>query len=77
MQKKINVALLGFGTVGTGVVKILQGNEDLLSQRLGAKLNLKKVIDLDTTTDRGVTLPQGVLSDDIEEVFVDPRNNFV
>jgi len=72
MQKKINVALLGFGTVGTGVVKILQDNGDLLSQRLGATLNLKKVIDLDTTTDRGVTLPQGVLSDDIEEVFVDP-----
>jgi len=71
MQKTINVALLGFGTVGTGVVKILQDNGDLLSQRLGANAVLKKVVDLDTTTDRGVTLPQGVLTADIEEVFTD------
>ncbi len=73
MQTSIKVALLGFGTVGTGVVRILQNNETLLAQRLGAKLELKKVVDLDTTSDRGVTLPEGVLTDNVEEVFADPE----
>ncbi|PLX98066.1 MAG: homoserine dehydrogenase [Desulfuromonas sp.] len=77
MQKQINVALLGFGTVGTGVVKILQDNGELLEQRVGANLRLKKVIDLDTTTDRGVVLPDGVLSDNIEDVFDDQEIDVV
>jgi len=73
MDTSIKVALLGFGTVGTGVVRILQANEELLSQRLGARLSLKKVVDLDTTTDRGVVLPSGVLTSNVEEVFGDPE----
>jgi len=71
MQKSVNVALLGFGTVGTGVVKILQGNADLLEQRLGTRLELRRVVDLDLVTDRGVKLAPGVLTDDIEAVFAD------
>jgi homoserine dehydrogenase len=31
MRKAIQVGLIGFGTVGTGVVKILQGNVDLMT----------------------------------------------
>ena len=34
-MKEINVGLIGLGTVGTGVVKILKKNADLISQRTG------------------------------------------
>ena len=77
MQKNIKVALLGFGTVGTGVVKILESNNALLAQRLGATLELAKVVDLDTQTDRGIALSDGVLTDDIEEVFNDSEIEIV
>jgi len=53
------LGLLGFGTIGTGVVKLLAQNSLLLEDKLGARINLKRVADLDTTTDRGVTLPTG------------------
>ena len=54
--RKIGVGLLGFGTIGTGVVKVLQENADVISQRLGFPLELVRIADLDLETDRGVNL---------------------
>lgn len=67
-MKEIRAGLLGFGTIGTGVVKIFQKNGDLLAERLGGKLTLVAVADLDVTSDRGVTLPEGVLTSDAQQV---------
>ncbi|SHI71091.1 homoserine dehydrogenase [Malonomonas rubra DSM 5091] len=68
----IKVGLLGFGTIGTGVIRVLQKNADLLQQRLGKKLELAKVVDLDITTDRGVQLEAGLLSTDVEDIISNP-----
>jgi len=76
-MKEINVGLIGFGTVGTGVVKLLAGNADLISDKLGARLVLKKIADLDTTTDRGVQLPAGVLTSNVNEVLDNPDIHIV
>jgi len=76
-MKEINVGLIGFGTVGTGVVKLLAGNADLISDKLGARLVLKKIADLDTTTDRGVQLPPGVLTSNVNEVLDNPDIHIV
>jgi homoserine dehydrogenase len=43
---RIHVGLIGFGTVGTGVVKILQENARLLEERLGLAIVLKRIADL-------------------------------
>lgn len=72
-MKEIKIGLLGFGTVGTGVVKLLTGNRLLIEEKLGARLILKRVADLDITTDRGVALPAGVLTNDADEVLADPE----
>ena len=71
-MKNINVGLLGFGTIGTGVVKLLSGNSLLIEEKLGARLTLKKIADLDTVTDRGVELAAGVLTNKADEVLADP-----
>lgn len=71
-MKEINLGLLGFGVVGTGVARILIENNELISSRTGVKLNLKRIADLDTTTDRGVSLKEGVLVSDAESVISDP-----
>ncbi len=42
----INVAVLGYGTVGSGVVKILTENHSHVSRRAGEEINLKYVLDL-------------------------------
>ncbi|TNF50446.1 MAG: homoserine dehydrogenase, partial [Deltaproteobacteria bacterium] len=48
-MKNIKVGLLGFGTIGTGVVKVIQQNCDVLASRLGATIELARIADLDTT----------------------------
>jgi homoserine dehydrogenase len=45
--RAINIGLLGCGTVGTGVAKLLTENNDLLAARVGAHLNLKWIADID------------------------------
>ena len=71
-MKTINVGLLGCGTVGTGVAKLLIENNPVIAARLGATLNLKRVADLDIETDRGIQFAQGVLTTDAYAVVNDP-----
>ncbi len=63
-MEKIRIGVIGFGTVGAGVVETLLKNAPLIASRTGVQLELSRVADLDTTTDRGVKLPEGVLGPD-------------
>lgn len=72
-MQNIKVGLLGFGTIGTGVVRVFQQNQDLLVSRLGADIELARIADLDTTTDRGVVLEDGILTDDAQAMLNDPE----
>jgi homoserine dehydrogenase len=71
-MKAINVGLLGCGTVGTGVAKILINNRDLIFSRVGAFLNLKYVADIDLKKDRGIQFDDGVFIPDAFKVVDDP-----
>lgn len=76
-MKEINIGLLGCGTVGTGVAKLLIENKDLLTARVGADLNLRWVADIDIETDRGIQFPAGVLTTDAQKVLNDPEIDMV
>lgn len=73
----INVGILGFGTVGTGVAKLLIENQDLIAKRVGTKIPLKRIADIDTTTDRGMTLNPGILINDAHKVINDPKIDII
>ena len=55
----INVGIIGFGTVGTGTAKILLENKDVISQRTGFDINLKKIADLDIKRAGGLNCRKG------------------
>jgi homoserine dehydrogenase len=76
-MKQIQIGLLGCGTVGTGVAKLLIENKDLLTARVGADLNLRWVADIDIETDRGIQFPAGVLTTDAQKVLNDPEIDMV
>ncbi len=76
-MKEIAIGLIGFGTVGTGVVKILQENGDVLEARVGFRLRVKRIADLDIVTDRGVTVDRSQLTTDAMEVVRDPEISIV
>ena len=76
-MREIKVGLIGFGTVGSGVVRILQKNSKLIEKRMGAKLIVKRIADIDLETDRGVKLKPGVLTRRAEDVIKDPEIDIV
>ena len=76
-MKEINAGLIGFGTVGTGVVKVLRENADVIGKKLGARLVLKRVADRDIERKRPVELEEGVLTADAREVIDDPEISIV
>lgn len=71
-MKEINIGLLGCGTVGTGVAKILIENRDLIRSRVGTTLNLRRVADIDLKTDRGIRFDEGVFISDAYKIVDDP-----
>ncbi len=76
-MRAIKFGLLGFGTIGTGVVRNFQQNGAIIEKRLGHKLELVKIADLDIETDRGVELKSGVLSAAVEDVVSNPEIDIV
>ncbi len=70
--KQINVGIIGFGTVGAGVAKCLLANGELIGKRTGIHPVVRKIADLDITTDRGVAVPPGVLCTDVSALLTDP-----
>ncbi|MEX1177401.1 MAG: homoserine dehydrogenase [Nitriliruptor sp.] len=64
MDRVIRIGLLGCGTVGAGVVTILDREADDLAARTGALLQVTRVAVRDTSRDRGLPLPAEVFTDD-------------
>ena len=76
-MNKITIGIVGFGTVGTGVIKILRNNKTLVNNRLGTPIEIKKIVDLDIKSDRGVRLRKGLLSKDVNDILNDPSIDLI
>ncbi|MEA3225311.1 MAG: homoserine dehydrogenase, partial [Planctomycetota bacterium] len=70
-EQTVRVGLAGFGTVGTGVAKLIIENGDSIASKTGIRLELARVVDIDTTSARPVKLPKGILTDDLNELYED------
>jgi len=73
----VNVGIIGFGTVGTGTARILLRNREVIRRKSGLDINLKRIVDRDTERDRGLDLPDGILSARIEDILEDPDIDIV
>jgi homoserine dehydrogenase len=67
----IKVGLIGFGNIGAGVVKLLQENAGVIRNKVGTGIVLKRIADLDITSDRGVAVAPGVLTASVNDIFDD------
>jgi homoserine dehydrogenase len=76
-MREIGVGIIGFGTIGVGVAQVLLENEDVISRRLGAKLRLVKIADLDIETDRGIEIDKALLTTDVGDVLDNPAVELV
>lgn len=76
-MKEIKIGLLGFGTIGAGVVKLLNNNSSLIEEKSGARISLKSIADLDITSDRGVSVEGIQLTRNADEILTDPEISVV
>ncbi len=72
-MEALQVGLAGFGTVGTGVAKILLEEAAWLERRSGRQIRLKRIADLDLERDRGVSLEKVRTSTRVEDILEDPE----
>src|SRR5262245_54667703 len=73
MTEPLNIALLGCGTVGGGVAKMLLEQHDRIAARAGRPINLRKVVVRDPNKPRAVTLPRELASTDVLAAINDPN----
>ncbi|MBU0679101.1 MAG: homoserine dehydrogenase [Verrucomicrobia bacterium] len=71
-MNQIGIGLLGFGTVGAGVVEGLQKNGSLIARRIGVELVIKRIADLDLESDRGIEVDRSIMTTDAVSVIEDP-----
>ena len=72
-EKIVKVGLVGFGTVGAGVAKLLLEQNEQIASRCGVRLKLACVVDKDLESKRCVELPAGLLTDDLNKFLEDDR----
>jgi len=72
-MEKTKVGIVGLGTVGTGVARLLLDEGDRTARHAGRTLWLQCVVDKDTTTVRDCDLPKGLLTDDLSKITDDPE----
>jgi len=76
-MKTINVGLIGFGTVGSGVVKVLQSKRAFLRDKSGIDLKIKRICDKDLKAKRPVKVAKSILTKSIGKVLYDPDIDIV
>jgi len=76
-MKKINIGLIGFGKIGSGVVKALQSKSSFLKEKSGVDLNIARICDKDLKTKRPVKVSRKILTKSLGKVLYDPDIHIV
>lgn len=76
-MKNINIGIIGFGTVGEGVVRALLTKPQFLKEKIGARLILKVICDKDLRRKRDVKLNRNILTSDVDKVLKNPDIHIV
>ncbi|MTD30521.1 homoserine dehydrogenase [Planomicrobium sp. YIM 101495] len=72
MNREISIGLLGLGTVGSGVAKIIENHRESMQHKLGAKVSISKVLVKNLDKQRDTDLDPSVFTTSMEEILDDP-----
>lgn len=76
-MQAISIGLLGLGTVGTGVVKIIENHQDKLMHQVGCPVKVKKILVQDPVKDRTVKVESSLLTVNPADIIDDPEIDVV
>ncbi len=72
-MKTISIGLLGLGTVGTGVVKIVHDHQDKLMHQVGCPVVIKKILVKNLNKSRNIDVDPAILTNSSDEILEDPE----
>lgn len=67
----ISIGLLGLGTVGSGVVKIIEDHQDKLMHQVGCPIKVKKILVKSLDKERPIDIDPSVLTTDVNDILLD------
>ncbi len=73
MTKPLRIALAGLGTVGSGVIRLINENDSMIAQNAGRPISVVAISARDRNRDRGVDLSPYKWVDDMDEFAADPE----
>lgn len=76
-MKELNVALLGLGTVGSGVVKIIEENREQIKETMNKDINIRHILVRDKSRLRPINVSKYHLTEDIDEILKDDSIDIV
>ncbi len=76
-EENLQIGLLGLGTVGRGVYRIITGNRENISRKISAGLEIKKILVRDIAKDRGIEIDPAKFTNRPEDILDDPEIKIV
>jgi len=76
-ETSIKIGILGLGTVGSGVVEVLNKNGPDIQKKVGRKIEIKGVLVRDTAKKRKTEVPQHLLTANPDDILEDPEIDIV
>ena len=77
MKKEVKIGLIGYGTIGQGVVRLLKENKKEIQSRLGAQLKLVGVADKDWKRKRKYPLEKSLRLNDAYQLINNPEIDII
>lgn len=77
MEKPVKIGLIGFGTVGCGVVAVLNDNKDIIADKAGCAVEIAKIADPDLERKRPVQVDKKLLTKNADDIISDPSIQIV
>jgi homoserine dehydrogenase len=76
-MQPLRVGIIGFGTVGAGTYEVLSANREVIADRVGNEIVVKRIADLDLESDRGVDVDKDILTREATDIIEDPDIDLV
>ena len=76
-MNNVKIGIIGLGNIGCGTLSILTENREILSERIGATIDVVRAADLDLDRTRLVSIPKSILTTDALDVVRDPEVQIV
>lgn len=72
-EKKVRVGLMGLGTVGTGVIRLVEGHQDDLLHQTGMGIEITRILVQNPSKERAVSVNSDLITDDPFSLLHDPE----